>query len=348
MRPLKDCKTTFGKYAPAALGLLAGCAVGFFLHGLMGGGSARQHLELRQSGWQYINPLLDCEQAADTIENRELAPFRQNVKQFIDNDLNKKWADKISVYFRELNDGPWFSIGDTEHFFPASLLKVPLMIAVLRQADSDPSFLKKRIHYDAQGLEIIRNSEAKKLAFGSSYTVDELLERMIVYSDNIPTYLLDNAVDLNILEHTYHDLGLTNPYSRLDQPPIVLASPDYLVSAQTYASFFRILFNASYLSRQMSDKALKLLTRTDFKDGLVAGLPPNIQVAHKWGYHETGKKREIKQLHDCGIVYYPDHPYLLCVMTSGSSYEYLDDAVREISRSVYAEIDKQQHAAPHE
>jgi len=27
------------------------------------------------------------------------------------------------------------------------------------------------------------------------------------------------------------------------------------------------------------------------------------------------------QLHDCGIVYYPETPYLLCVMTKGWNFE---------------------------
>jgi len=344
-----DDKTVFSRLLPAAAGVLAGTVLGFFLHSLITGTPAHQPLELRQTGWQYINPLLDCEQAADTIENRELTPFKQKVKHFIDVDLNKKWADRISVYFRELNDGPWFTIGETDRFHPASLLKVPLMIAVLKEAEANPTFLKKKIRYSNRDVETVQNVSSERLALGSSYTVEELLNRMIRHSDNVPTYLLDNTVDLAVLEQTYHDLGLTTPYYRMDKPSMVLASSDYMISAETYAAFLRILFNASYLSKQMSNKALEILSESDFQDGLVRGVPAGVKVAHKWGYHETGPHDEIKQLHDCGIVYYPGHPYLLCVMTSGSSYEYLDDAIREISRTVYTEIDKQNRpTATHE
>ena len=114
-----------------------------------------------------------------------------------------------------------------------------------------------------------------------------------------------------------------------------------MLSAENYASFFRVLFNASYLSRSLSEKALSLLAQSDFKDGLVAGVPPGIKVAHKFGFRITGINGEIKQLHDCGIIYYPRHPYLLCIMTSGKSYEYLDDAIKELSRVVYQEIGRQ-------
>ena len=53
-----------------------------------------------------------------------------------------------------------------------------------------------------------------------------------------------------------------------------------------------------------------------------------------------GSNQEIKQLHDCGIVYYPKHPYLLCVMTRGDSFEYLDDTIRDISHLVYQEVNE--------
>jgi hypothetical protein len=56
-----------------------------------------------------------------------------------------------------------------------------------------------------------------------------------------------------------------------------------------------------------------------YNDGLKAGIPANIELAHKFG--ERGiigmNGREQKQLHDCGIIYYPKHPYILCIMTRG-------------------------------
>jgi hypothetical protein len=43
------------------------------------------------------------------------------------------------------------------------------------------------------------------------------------------------------------------------------------------------LFNASYLNRENSEKVLNLLTKTDFKDGLVAGVnDKNIAISHKF------------------------------------------------------------------
>ncbi|MHB8846644.1 MAG: serine hydrolase [Nitrospirota bacterium] len=336
--------TSRTRLAAAALFLL-GCAAGFLLRGPVAGRPAPAFSEQREPGWEFINPLLECDQPRDTIEGGELKSIKRSVEDVIANRLNKKWADKVNVYFRELNDGPWFAIGDPDEFHPASLLKVPLMMAVLKQAEHDPALLKKKVSLAGPELKTIPNLVSKPLQLGRSYTVEELLRQMIVYSDNVATFVLGNTVDLTVITRTYSDLGLVNPYSRQSDPPFVMASAAYEIPIRSYSTFFRILFNASYLSREMSEKALRLLSETDFTSGLVAGVPPGIKIAHKWGTHLSGDHQEIKQLHDCGIVYYPEHPYMLCIMTSGPSLEYLDDAISTVSRVVYDSIDRQ-HQEP--
>lgn len=92
----------------------------------------------------------------------------------------------------------------------------------------------------------------------------------------------------------------------------------------------------------MSEKALKYLAQSDFKAGLVAGVALNIPVAHKFGeYILLHGNSEIKQLHDCGIIYYPQSPYLLCIMSCANSFEFLDETIRDISRAVFEEVDHQ-------
>ena len=117
---------------------------------------------------------------------------------------------------------------------------------------------------------------------------------------------------------------------------------EYRINVKKYASFFRILFNASYLTKEMSNKALGLLSKADFDEGLVAGVPPGVPTAQKFG--ESKSPDNQKQFHDCGIIYYPNHPYLLCVMTKGNAYEKLAPAIRDISRSTFEEVDRQMHS----
>ncbi|MHB8709527.1 MAG: serine hydrolase, partial [Desulfuromonadales bacterium] len=74
-------------------------------------------------------------------------------------------------------------------------------------------------------------------------------------------------------------------------------------------------------------------------DGLTAGLPKSIEVAHKFG--ERGDLAGAMQLHDCGVIYHPDTPYLLCVMTRGDQHNQMTAAIAETSRMVYDEVTTQ-------
>ncbi len=289
---------------------------------------------IRAGGYQFINPLLDYEQTEDSFV--ELRPFEQKIADFTDKaNRDSNSIDFISVYFRDLNNGPWFGVNEAASFTPASLLKVPLMMAYYKISEADPQVLNESITITEQNLrQLVPNQQTiipeSRLEIGNTYTVDELIRRMIEYSDNDAAQLLLTHIDIKQLEQIYNDFGIELPNADSDGTQ---------VSVRTYAGFFRILFNASYLSKADSEKALKLLSESQFKDGLVVGIPADVIISHKFG-ERIGDNNE-RQLHDCGIVYYPDHPYLLCVMTRGNDLKSLSALIRQTSQLVYQEVDNQ-------
>ena len=102
-----------------------------------------------------------------------------------------------------------------------------------------------------------------------------------------------------------------------------------------YAKIFINLHNAEYLTKDKSNYALLLLSQTTFYEGIVHGVPITIKVAHKFGERETMYSQ---QLHDCGIVYYPEHPYVLCIMTNGKDTKTLSKVISGISETVYRDV----------
>ena len=166
------------------------------------------------------------------------------------------------------------------------------------------------------------------------YTIRDLIYRMVVYSDNDAFFYLTKIVNPDELKKVYSSLRM------LDLP---LNKSDSFLSIQTYESFFRILYNASYLTHDASNWALDLMTSSEFKAGLIAGVPSTVKVAHKFGEHSEESNTPV-QLHDCGIIYYPKHPYLLCVMTQGTDMNLLADVIAGVSRTVYTEINNQANA----
>ncbi len=287
--------------------------------------------EWRLGSSSLTNPLLECDLGEEALSSTKI-DFTSDLRHFVDDLKEEMDIEDISVYYRDLNNGPVFGINQEESFAPASLLKIPLLIAYLRWAEDDPSVLEERIFFESPVDVGYQQEFAPSLPLvpGTTYTARELLEQMIKYSDNQALMLLFNKIPQQYQEELYTLLGvdvslITDPTARL--------------TVKQYSIFFRILFNASFLSRKNSEYALQLLSDTSFVDGLRASVPESITIAHKFGERKT--RMDLQQFHDCGIVYYPGHPYLLCVMTRGKDVTKLIDAIRETSGFVYKEIDAQ-------
>lgn len=281
-----------------------------------------------------INPLLQCDIGEEYISKNSIKPFKPALDQLIDSEKSQGNITFASVYFRDLNNGTWFGNNINEQFYPASLLKLPVLLAVLSKADHDPSFLSQKIQYintDTQEDVYQYYKPKENLVSGQTYTIKELSERMIRYSDNKAAETLVKVIGQDALLSVFKEVGIETPPSANDQ--------DFLTTRQ-YASFFRILFNASFLSREYSQAALSLLSSTTFTQGIVAGVPSGIIVANKFG-EKSDDTGTAHQLHDCGIIYYPKHPYLLCVMTRGNNFDTMVDSIRKISKTTYEQVDSQ-------
>lgn len=319
------------------IGAIFGLALGFGSAQVRGDAQVASILEaihpvrLQNKKYSLINPLV----AYETPEAATLKEY-QKLKDSIQNEIDAKRDDitTVSVYYRNLNTGDWIGINQNAFYYPASLLKVPVMIAFFRAAETDPSILKKRIVYQTITSGDTFDMQSALIP-GTSYTVNELVVRMIVDSDNGATYTLLDHIDQNVLDEVYTDLGITKPD--------INNSASYQISTRTYALFFRILYNATYLTPEYSQKALELLSRTTYTNGLDAGVPEGTTIVHKYGEHVVSSDRETPEgieLHDCGIVYHPKQHYLLCIMTNAPALETAQQLIGEISKTVYDAADK--------
>ena len=266
---------------------------------------------------------MECDNSTIS-QNTNLNSLKDKVEELISDE-------QTSVYYRDMNNGPWFGINEKEMFSPASLVKVPLTIAYLKKAETDPSILDKEILNTEIYNPRTQNIQPEvTLIPNQKYTIRQLIEQMIIYSDDVSYSILNSQLTAIEITKVYSDLGVDISQAQ--------ANPNgNILSVKSYASFFRILFNASYLNQEMSEYALKILSQIKFKDGLVAGVPNNITISHKFGerqYLDTG----LKQLHDCGIIYMPNKPYLLCIMTRGNDFKTMSNTIKNISETIYTKL----------
>jgi beta-lactamase class A len=286
---------------------------------------------VKATGYRLTSPLLDVELPESARINNEQIPFKNKITNFIQKQIDSGKAQQISVYYRDLLDGPWFGINEKQEFDPASMMKVPVMIAWLKRAEKDPSVLARTFVYDGTLNRVAQQSikPTESIIPGRRYTVDELLHYMLNFSDNNATSLLFNNLTSAELNEVLDGMDVTNN-PRNDTNSITVHG---------YSGFFRILYNASYLNREMSEKALQYLSLEDFPQGIAAGVPSGTVVASKFGEHAWGEHGEEKQLHEFGIVYHPKGHYILGVMTQGSDFDRQAEIIREISKIIYQTLD---------
>jgi len=282
--------------------------------------------------YQYLNPLR-CE-PDKTVKTKEYTNLRNDVQDYINEQEQNGSLTTASVYFRDLQNGPIMTINGEENFAPASLLKIPLMMTYLRKAQDDPSILQRRIpvagDFSALPQQNIKPQQAAVI--GKEYTVNDLITLMITQSDDNSWEALLNDLRKNYSEddfiETMNDLGIIDPRKSIN-------NNDQFVNTEQYGAIFRLLYNSSYLNIPMSNEALKLLAQSTFTNGIVAGVPPNVKTAHKFGERIAGGD---EQLLDCGIVYYTPNPYIICIMTRGHDIPVLEGIIQQISQSVFNEV----------
>lgn len=272
---------------------------------------------------KFISPLLGIKVTPGPDGFPQYHELKNKIANAAEAAANNHQANALSIYLHDLKTGDWLGYNEDNLFNPASLLKIATLITYLHAADQDPAVLGHKIVYKpssgATGSEFVKPN--------TEYTVTDLLKYMIVESDNTAKDLLKSAIDSEIENKIYDELGLRRPGGTDDLYPI---------SPKDYSLFFRILYNATYLSRTLSDKALELLSLTAFRDGLVAPLPNTVLVAHKFGSHHLDELSPPEyELHDCGIIYHPANPYFLCVMMRGYNQTDLAKVIQSISKLVF-------------
>ena len=294
--------------------------------------------------YSLINPLIFID--TDQRLFPEYNSFDQELHTYVKDIKSHENINAVSIYFRDMNSGHWTGTNENELYEPGSMLKVAVLIAYERYA-MEQSVLTKTTVQDVLSQQLYYSGADESGQYYTStnpplapgmYSIQQLLDHMIIDSDNSALLTLEKNQQ-DEFNSVYNDFRL---------PPSPTVQDEDFMTAKSYSVVFRSLFNGSYLTRSASNQTLELLTQTTFNDGLTAGIPDStIQVAHKFGertYQLSTGLVTGRELHDCGIVYYPSHPYFLCVMTKGTSdYPTLAHVIADISKMAYQYVDMNAH-----
>lgn len=260
-----------------------------------------------------IDPARQFYKPDDLIIN--LQPLRDYLNDKYEADQN------VSIYFEYLPTGANIVISKDAEFFPASLLKVPLIMAVIKKIEQGDWKWSDELEL----TEADKNKdfgELWKQPTGTRFTIEELVKQELVNSDNTAYFILLNNLDPNEILKVQEYLGLLD-----------FISEDLKISAKKYAPILRSLFSATYLTVENSEKILEWMSESNFNDYLAEGMPPLTKFSHKIGVND-----ERKSYIDAGIVYLANRPYILIVMVKNFDSTKAQEIIKDISQKAYGYI----------
>lgn len=239
----------------------------------------------------------------DVILN--FVPLRKAVKEYV-----FAQGGNLAIYFEYLPSGISIGVNDREEMKLASLSKVPLVMSVLKKVEKGQLHVTDVVTLEKSDLDS-KFGTLWKRGDGAHISIKELIEYSLIESDNTAYHALLRFLTPEEVVDVYDNLEIE----------VISKDTNPMVSPKAYSSIFRSLYLSSYLSEENSSYILEVLTRTNFNDKIPAGIPDtNIKIAHKIGvFHRSDSPEEV--FTDCGIVYLPGRPYILCIFTKKSEEE---------------------------
>jgi beta-lactamase class A len=241
----------------------------------------------------------------------------------------------MGVAVKDLASGDTFFANADMVFPQASSIKIPVLLELMRQAQAGALKLSERIELRKPQMVggsgvLLRFSDG-----GSALSLHDLAVLMIVLSDNTATNLLIDKLGMGQVNDNLERLGLKQ--TRLQRVMLDVesqrASRENLSTPREMVTLLELLDAGKTLDPRHSQLALEIL-KYPKTSALRAGIPSNVQVAHKPG-GIAGVSC------DSAIVYLPNRPYLISVMTTyGGDAEATARAITEISRKVFSYFER--------
>ena len=256
-------------------------------------------------------------------------------------------ATAVGVYYRDLTTRDSTLVNARFRFHAASTMKVPVMIQLFRDRDAhqisldDSIFVtntfKSIVDSSPYQLDKADDSDSSLYArVGGKASIRELVELMETVSSNLATNLLIARVGATRANATAHTLGADSilVLRGVEDGVAYRARRNNTTTARDLGVLMAAIAQNRAASVEACREMMEVLGRQKFREGIPAGLPPEVKVYHKTGW--IGKV----VYHDAAIVELPaGRRYVLVVLTGGIEKD--EDAysvVSDISQMVYAAI----------
>ena len=258
--------------------------------------------------------------------------------------IAKSGAD-VAVYFLTLDGRAQWSVRADDVFHAASTMKIPVMIELFHQVQegkaklTDTLLVKNEFHSIVDGSPYVLNasddSEGELYkAEGRKRTLRELCELMITVSSNLATNLLIEKLGVENIRAEVLSLGADgmNVKRGVEDGKAFEKGLNNTTTARGLGLLLQAIAEGKAVDAASSNEMVAILEWQKFNEGIPAGLPKGVPVAHKTG--------EITKIHHDAAIVFAKRPFILVILMRGLA-EKKDSAalMADISKSLYEAIE---------
>ncbi len=251
-------------------------------------------------------------------------------------ELAAKEEGKMGIFFEYLPTGVTIGINEEEGFRRASLVKVPTVMRAYKLIEEEKLSKQQVLIVEKKHLDS-GFGKLYKEGVGTKLTVEEVIDLILLKSDNTAYNVLRDEINEMFNKEQGSDNEILSVYEYLDIPKE--ADQNTLeISPKNFSSMLMSLHFSSYLSLESSNEILDIMSKRAKSFNMIsAAVPKEIKVADKFGVNAEGENEIVTS--DCGIVYVPKRPYILCVMVKERP-EVAAEKILAVSKLVYDFVSK--------
>ena len=222
----------------------------------------------------------------------------------------EKCGGKVSLYYKPLGGGEAFAYNADMPLIAASIIKIPVMIEAFRRFENG--------EMDRNAIHVLREEEKKpscgalnRMHAGLEVTMRDLVDLMIVLSDNTATNIMIDYLGVDAVNRTLRGFGAetTTLCRKLFDTTGIKAGLRNTICACEIGMLLEKMAKGELISPEADAEMIDILKNQKLNGKFPFFLKPRgIKSAHK-----TGEDDGIT--HDAAVIY-TEKPFVLCMFSN--------------------------------
>jgi len=278
---------------------------------------------------------------SQSITNDKPLVLWQKLEAFV-HEVDQNLDGVLGVAILDLTDGHTLFVHPDEVFPQASSIKIAVLAELYRQSQQEGK-AKLNDLYTVQASDLVPDSFIMNgLTPGvTRITNRDLATMMIAVSDNSAANVLIDRVGMNNVNALLDSLGLT--HTRLQRKMMDLKAAregrENLSTPREMMTLLADIYGGKVLNQKITEDFFRMLGTPKRDSFLRNALPDEVRSANKSGELEGVRN-------DSGIVFVPDRPFVICIMTTYLRQEKDGEAaISKITTAAYGMFDRLGRAA---